>query len=181
MRDKFTLDSTKQYKLYSFDPAVLAGDATLSFTVTEYQSEQYTVPIALPKAPKTRPVCGDCSQNSTKGTYNMAWDLLENMNIWLWEEQRSKVIELWTHQQKTNTMENRGWMEKHIYVCAHQGTGEEKKYEKLHAEWGRKVLTKLSGCDCQLIVKLCLNTPHVLGKYHEDPQSPYWGANAWFM
>ena len=110
----------------------------------------------------------------------MAWDLLEDMNIWLWEEQRSKVLELWAHQQKTNMMENRGWTEKNIYVCACQGTGGVKKYEKLYLEWGRKVPTKWAGYDCQLIVKLYLNTPDVLGKYHEDHSHPIGGANAWF-
>jgi hypothetical protein len=50
------------------------------------------------------------------------------MELWLKKEQESKFIELWLKETLQNKKDK--WTHNHIYVCAHQGTGGKKKYEK---------------------------------------------------
>ena len=83
-----------------------------------------------------KPVHGALKADSIKDKYNKAWDSYDKMMLWLREEQEKHVIELQKKDIQINNTRNSMWTEKHYFVCARDGTGGEKKYEKLHPEWG---------------------------------------------
>ena len=62
---------------------------------------------------------------------------------WLKEEEETQVIELLLKEKRINDVKEKAWTVKFYYVCARQGTRGEKKYEKKHPEWGRKVPSKV--------------------------------------
>src|ERR1700720_3053464 len=84
----------------------------------------------------------------------MAWDSLEDRNIWLREEERSKVIKLRIRQQGTNTVENGGWMEKHHYVCARQGMEDETVLQRDRG-WNCLLKTRFGGGKSSTASKPC--------------------------
>ena len=123
---------------------------------------------------------GDYTTDSNNPKYNASWNTFEEMMLWLQETQEQEVIELQTTHHKINNTNNGKWTKKYYFTCTWNGTGGEKVYDKLHPEWGRKVLTKRTGCMCCLIVKLCPGTCYVLGKYTLNHSHLIGGANAQF-
>ena len=165
MNGKFRLDSSIQHPISDH---VLDGPS--AFSCTKLQIDVSNESLALQ----------EYTQDVAKGKYNISWDSLGDMLSWLQKEQESKIIELrlkWRRKNKS-LAGNRAWHEKHYYVCAREGTGGEKGYEKKHPEWGRKVPVKRSGCACRLIVKIYPHTPCVLGKYNSEHSHPIGYENA---
>ena len=75
-----------------------------------------------------------------------------------------------------------GWTQKSVYLCSHQGTGGNKKYEikkPMYAE--RKVPSKWTGCKDCLMVKSYPNTEHILGMYEQDHLPVLGEMNPCFM
>lgn len=112
--------------------------------------------------------------------YPLAWQSLEDMQMWLKGEEETKFIELRLKEKRPNLLEEKGWTERYVYVCARQGTGGKKQYQKKFPERGRKVPTKRCGCDCRLIVRCYPNTLKVLGNYNAIHSHPIGNDNAKF-
>ena len=110
---------------------------------------------------------GAYTSDLAKGKYSLSWDSLDDMYIWLKKEQETKFIELQPKETLQNMKGDR-WTTKHVYVCARQGTGGIKKYEKKFPEHGRKVPTKQCSCTCCLIIKCYPNTAQVLRLYEDN-------------
>lgn len=100
--------------------------------------------------------------------------------LWPWKEQDKHVIELWKKEIQINKTGNGMQTEKYYFVHARDGTGGEKKYFKLHPKWGRKNLSKWTGCPCHLEVKLYPGTSHVFGMCTIDHDHPIGEANAMY-
>ena len=114
---------------------------------------------------------GDYEKDLSGTVYTLAWDSLQDMEQWLKREQTEKCIELRKKEVVYNKAKGtKGWLAKHIYVCARQGTGGKSKYVKKHPEWNRKLPPKRleDGCQCRLVVRTYPNTAKVLGKYSGD-------------
>ena len=131
MNRKFRLDSSIQHPISDH---VLNGPA--AFSCTKLQIDMSNESLGLQ----------EYTQNVGKGKYNIYWDSLGDMLSWLQKEQESKIVELCLKWRQKNKSLARGeaWYEKHYYVCAWEGTGGEKQYEKRHPEWERKVPVKWS-------------------------------------
>lgn len=163
-----------KFKLDSSIPPLHDASPVPSASFSSYQLQ-----LDLP-ADTSTPVSdpGPYAQDLAKEKYNMAWDSLGDMQAWLRKEQDSKIIELGLKWRRKNKGNNPTWSEKHYYVCARQGTGGLKKYEKKHPEWGRKFPGKRTGCICHLVIKIYSGTTKILGKYLADHSHPIGKENA---
>ena len=52
-----------------------------------------------------------------------------------------------------------------LYVCSHQMSRRQEKYNKKHADWQCKIDSKKIGCHCQLVIKHYPHTLTILGHY----------------
>ena len=102
------------------------------------------------------------------------------MELWLRKEEETKFIELRLKETRPNRTNDGEWTQKLLYVCARQGTGGNKKYEKKNPKQGRKVPTKRCGCTCRLTIKCYPNTEHILGLYEDTHTHPISQDNAHF-
>lgn len=85
MKAKFKLASHKQYKANSksLKPATSTNPA---FSIAEYKSEKYEEPSLTPTS-----TTGDYDADLDQPLYNMAWDSLDEMMIWLQDLQEWEV------------------------------------------------------------------------------------------
>lgn len=123
---------------------------------------------------------GAYTSDLSRAKYNLSWDSLDDMVLWLKKEQESKFIELLLKDTPVNP-KGEEWLKKHIYVCARQGSGGKKGYEKKFPEQTRKILPKRCGCSCRLVVKSYPNTERVLGHYEETHTHPIGRENARYV
>src|SRR6202050_1823592 len=155
MFTKFKLSSSSINKTSISTTGHLLGGSS-SFSTRKFQG-----PLPLDVVSEPMFQYGGYSYDLARGKYNLSWDSMEAMQIWLLKEQEDKLVELRLKEVKRDNTGVKGWKAKHCYVCARQGTGGESKYEKKNPEWGRKVPTKRSGCACRLVVKTYPNTSKV--------------------
>ena len=158
------------------DFSVRSSPLALHFTLpTECSHSQFQATSQLPELHY-----GAYTSDLAQGKYSLSWDSLCDMEIWLKKEQESKFIELRVKETRQN-MKGDGWTKKHVYVCARQGTGGKKKYQKKFPEQGRKVPAKRSGCTCRLIIKCYPNMTCILGLYEDNHSHATGHDNAQFM
>jgi hypothetical protein len=103
---------------------------------------------------------------------------MDAMNLWLRKEERVNFIELRLKEVVPHPYNH--WDEKLVYVCARQGTGGVKAYEKKKARHRKKVPTKRMSCPCRLVVKSYPNMDLVLGRYDGSHSHPVGKDNAKF-
>jgi hypothetical protein len=92
----------------------------------------------------------------------MEWENIDEFEAWLKGEQLADSIEFIVSSTKTGT---RLWTKKRTYVCSRQMSGGQKKYEKVHPDWQRKLDSKKTGCRCQIEIKHYPHTLIILGRY----------------
>jgi hypothetical protein len=90
------------------------------------------------------------------------------------EEENTLSIEL----RKVQVLSGKWrYVERKRYVCSRAGTGGQKAYEKKNPHWERKVDSKLTDCNCSLVVKTYHNVETVLGRYRPDHNHPTGSEN----
>lgn len=122
---------------------------------------------------------GSYTSDLAQGKYTHVWDTLKDMEAWLKQEEKKKFIELRV-KQRLEDPDQRCWTEKHIYVCARQGTGGKIHYKKKFPDRDRKIPSKRTGCPCRLVVTCYPNTTKVLGHYEERHAHEIGHENACF-
>jgi hypothetical protein len=108
-----------------------------------------------------------------KGSFNwdrengwaLKWASIAEFEAWLKDEQLAKSIEFILSSTKPGK-----WLstQKRTYVCSRQMSGGQKKYEKKHPDWQRKIDSKKIGCRCQIEIKCYPHTLTILGRYAEE-------------
>ncbi|KAF8143614.1 hypothetical protein K438DRAFT_1783632 [Mycena galopus ATCC 62051] len=102
------------------------------------------------------------------------------MKIWLRNEERNNTIEFVVKEPRPNTnKKDHFWLVKHIYVCAHQGSGGKSKYVPKNPDRLRNIPARRAaeGCPCRLTVKTYPDTTIVLGLYVREHSHPVGDAN----
>ena len=112
------------------------------------------------------------------GEYPLSWPSMDAMDLWLRKEEKVKFIELSLKEVVQHPYNH--WNEKLVYVCARQGTGGVKAYEKKKAQHRRRVPMKRMSCPCRLVVKSYPNMDLVLGRYDGSHSHPVGKDNAKF-
>lgn len=112
------------------------------------------------------------------GEYPLSWPSMDAMDLWLRKEEKVKFIELRLKEVVQHPYNH--WNEKLVYVCARQGTGGVKAYEKKKAQHRRRVPMKRMSCPCRLVVKSYPNMYLVLGRYDGSHSHPVGKDNAKF-
>ncbi|KAJ7322987.1 hypothetical protein DFH08DRAFT_638457, partial [Mycena albidolilacea] len=97
-----------------------------------------------------------------------------DFKTWLTNEQRRNTIELQLVHTVTGLPQ---FSCKHCFVCSRHGTGGVKVIEKKLPERARKIPSKLTSCQCSLVVKQYPNTTKLLGKYHDEHNHPLNATN----
>ena len=130
-----------------------------------------------------RPNLVDPATSRHRGSFNwdrehdfdLEWDSLEEFDKWRENEQRAHGIEL----RLAHTKRPRGSAEpsavfnwSRLFVCARQGTGGTKIYEKKTNREGKESKRIEGGCPCQVRIKSYPHTGTVLGKYTPDHSHP---------
>jgi hypothetical protein len=128
--------------------------------------------------PPTKPRIGSFEHDQA-GDYMLRWASLDDMRTWLRKEEKGKTIEFRRREVHCNDDIEPVWSEKHIYLCARQGSGGLKKYKKKYA-WTRKVPVKRTSCGCRLTIKTYPGTQTVLGLYRPEHDHPIGDENARF-
>jgi len=91
----------------------------------------------------------------------MEWARPAEFEVWCWKEELAYSIKLIT----SSTVHSRGrglWMLKCIYICFHQLSRGQSKYQKKHLEWHWKIESKKMGCWCCIIIKFYPYTTAIL-------------------
>jgi hypothetical protein len=98
--------------------------------------------------------------------YPHEWPNLEAFHEWRRNEESAHTIELRIAKTEygTKTLGRTLWTIKYVYRCTRQRIGQ-KADQKKNPERQQKVPRKGTGCNCQIIIKLYLHTPIVLGRY----------------
>jgi hypothetical protein len=109
---------------------------------------------------------GHYTSDLKSGKYELSWPSLAAMEAWIIKEERANFIEL--KLKDTILNDKLHWDEKYVLVCARQGTGGAKPYEKKKPSRGRKVPTKRIKCPCRLVAKTYPNSAQVLGTYKKN-------------
>ena len=122
---------------------------------------------------------GHYTSDLKSGKYELSWPSLAVMEAWIRKEERVNYIEL--KLKDTIRNDKLHWDEKYVLVCARQGTGGVKPYEKKKPSRSRKVPTKRIKCPCRLVVKTYPNSAQVLGTYTNNHSHPIGPINAKFM
>ena len=107
-----------------------------------------------------------------KGSFNwdrengwaLKWACIAEFEAWLKEEQLTKSIEFVLSSTKPGKWL---WAKRWTYVCSRQMSGGNKKYEKRHPDWQRKIDSKKTGCRSQIEIKHYPHTLTILGRYAE--------------
>jgi hypothetical protein len=106
------------------------------------------------------PEAAETPANSTKkgsfhydwvrGGYLMEWAGPAEFEVWRQEEELAYSIELIA----SSTLHGENlWMLKRVYVCSHQLSGGQRKYERKFLDWQHKIGSKKMGCRCRIVVK----------------------------
>lgn len=62
---------------------------------------------------------GDYYRDVATGNYNMFWDSINSFQVWLKDEERTKLIELRRKEKRLNMgQSDGGWIEMSYFVCA---------------------------------------------------------------
>ena len=108
----------------------------------------------------------------------MEWSDLAAFNAWRWEEELHYSIEL------ILSMVKRGgplWTERRVYICSHQMSRGQKKYEKKNPGWHRKIDSKKTSCHCHVAIKLYPHTDTILGNYINTHDHEIGSTNITYM
>jgi hypothetical protein len=107
---------------------------------------------------------GDYKSDQRSGQFNKTWDSWRALERFLEEEEITLLIKL----QKVQVLSGKWrYVERKRYVCSQAGTGGQKVYEKKNPHWERKVDSKLTDCNCLLVVK----TYHNVNTFHSPTDS----------
>jgi hypothetical protein len=109
---------------------------------------------------------GSFGRDIATGNYPLRWDSWAQFQTWLRSEARSKSIELVRKNIRTAAA-GLGWLERHEFVCARQGSGGSTQVASKGLDRKRTIPNKRVGCPCRLTVKTYPNTVEVLGMYTE--------------
>jgi hypothetical protein len=114
------------------------------------------------ETPATLTRRGSFNYDQERGEYPMEWSDLTAFNAWCWEEELHYSIEL-----ILSVVKHRGplWTERRVYLCSHQMSGGQKKYEKKNLGWHHKINSKKTSCHCCIAIKLYPHTDTILGNY----------------
>lgn len=131
-------------------------------------------------SPKSELHYGSYTSDLALAKYTHEWDSLDHMKIWLKQQEEENFIEFVLKETiKSQRAWKVGWIAKHIYVCARQGSGGIKKYTK-KLDRDRKVPSKRCSCSCRLVVMCYPNTKQVLGIYEDQHSHVIGHSNARF-
>ncbi|KAL0568023.1 hypothetical protein V5O48_013969, partial [Marasmius crinis-equi] len=113
--------------------------------------------------------------------YPLEWENQNALEVWLRKEQESKTIELRVGGTRLNKSESKHWVKKYIYVCARNGTGGKKKYER-KTERKRNIPSKRleEGCPVKLTVKAYPGTAKLRGVYSGEHSHDVGNGNVRF-
>jgi hypothetical protein len=122
--------------------------------------------------PKSSERTETAATSKTKGSFNwdrengwtLEWASIAKFEAWLKNEQLSNSIEFVRSSTKTGKWL---WTKRWTYVCSRQMSGGQKKYDKKHPDWQRKIDSKKTGCRCQIEIKHYPHTLTILGRYAE--------------
>ncbi|KAI9435351.1 hypothetical protein H4582DRAFT_1795896, partial [Lactarius indigo] len=107
--------------------------------------------------------------------YSLEWDSQEDFHKWCENEQRAHGIELRITQirgSRASANQSALFSRSRLFVCARQGTGGTKKYEKKTNRETRDSKRIEGGCPCHVQIKMYPFTGTVLGKYSPDHSHP---------
>src|SRR4051812_45829577 len=103
-----------------------------------------TIKFKLPTEPRPsappRYTRGSFDQDWKSGRYSLCWESWAEFDAWRSLQERTKVIELRRKECRQPKCSN-AWTEKHLFVCARQGTGGIKSYKR-KTDWARNVKSK---------------------------------------
>jgi hypothetical protein len=100
--------------------------------------------------------------------YPLEWDSWEEFKSWLRREEISKTVEL-RSKGGINNNGNGRWIKTHIYVCAWNGTGGKKNYQKKSSRVQKIASKRLEdGCPCRVVAKTYPGTSKVRGRYTSE-------------
>lgn len=120
------------------------------------------------------PPAGSFQSDIASSKYQNRWESWTEFQEWLAEEQRTQGIEL----RLVNTYAGMPEFERQLrFVCSRGGTGGVKPYTKRHPDWNRKIESKLTDCNCRLLVKQYPGLPTVLGNYRAEHDHALGNAN----
>jgi hypothetical protein len=107
--------------------------------------------------------------------FNLEWESPEDFHKWHENEQRAHSIELRSSQtrgSRASSSQNVLFSGSRLYVCAHQGTGGIKKYERKTKRENQESKRIQGGCPCQVRIKVYPHTLTVLRKYTSEHSHP---------
>jgi hypothetical protein len=150
-----------------------SGSPTASPTLSDTSSSSNSCFSTAPLF-RAGPIAGSFGADSANGKFNLSWDTETDFKTWLTDEQRRNTIEL----QLVHTVAGLPhFSRKRRFVCSRHGTGGVKVVEKKLPERVRKIPSKLTGCQCSLVVKQYPNTTKLLGKYYDQHNHPLNATN----
>ena len=122
----------------------------------------------IPKAaetPANSTKKGSFHYDRVRGGYLIKWAGPAEFEAWRREEELAYSIELIT----SSTLHGGNlWTLKRIYVCSHQLSGGQSKYQKKLPDRQCKIGSKKTGCRCRIIVKYYPHTSAILGRYASE-------------
>ena len=148
--------------------------------VTE-RSLAYNVPREEARRAKRRVTSlrqGSLAYDHEKGGMTLEWANDEKFQEWLAAEESDNAIELIVSNTKYSA-DSQLWRERRVLRCSREFTGGKVNYQK-KTQWERKILSKKTGCQCCLIIKLYLETESILGKYEQQHNHPVGNDNLRF-
>ncbi|KAJ7767492.1 hypothetical protein DFH07DRAFT_707906, partial [Mycena maculata] len=121
---------------------------------------------------------GSFQRDADDGLYPLVWDSFTDFQAWIRVEQSEKSIEL-SHKERipNKNIREHEWTDRHIWVCARQGSSGQKKYEAKFPERGRKIPNKRTKCPCRLVVKTYPAISAVRGRYEGEHAHPIGAGN----
>ena len=162
----FKLTSDSSYQPYHIDASLNAPPTRPSILTPTFRVLNYDPGHPTPDALSIKSTWGSFEYDQAN-LYTLSWLSMEEMQIWLRREEAEKTVEFRCRETHRNNGNCPVWVEKHIYLCARDGSGGVKTYMKKN-NWDRKVPTKHTGCRCRLTVKTYPDTDVVLGLYQSE-------------
>ena len=117
------------------------------------------------QTPLTSTKKGSFNYDWEKGNFPMRWANIAKFDAWRQMEEVTYSIEfitIWVTNEKAL------YLEKHDYMCFCQMSGGEVPYQKKHPDWQHKIISKKSGCACQITIKHYHHTEMILEQYDEE-------------
>ncbi len=114
------------------------------------------------KTPTNSTKKGSFYYDQVQGGYPMEWARPAKFEVWCQEEELAYSIELIA---SSTVHSGKLWVLKHVYVCSHQLSGGQSKYQKKIPDWQCKINSKKTGCWCRIVIKYYPHTSAILGRY----------------